>query len=584
MQDRVGEQFGHYRLVHLLGTGGFAEVYLGEHVYLNTQAAIKVLQTCLEAGEQENFLNEARMIARLIHPHIVRVLDFGVEQGILYLIMDYAPNGTLRQRFPRGIPQSPLTILPYIKQIASALDYAHEQHLIHRDVKPENMLLNSNDEVVLSDFGIALILRSTHFDGLQEVYGTATYMAPEQIEGKAQLASDQYALGIVMYEWLSGQVPFHGSFTELCSQQLFASPPPLHEKVPAISPAIEAIIDKVLAKNPQNRYPTVEAMASAFEEACDLLVAADPLLSSTEEGPGEGEELTMRRAASPEGKPLTDGLYAPTHYAEGPAFALQHSEGNLSFPATQPAPVHTPHLPELPEPSTSLAGKAKISRRKFLIGLGAAGIAAAGGTIWALIARGQGASTSPTTRFTAPPSPTPSTTPNTVGTTLFIYRGHSGAVDAASWSRNGQYMASGSADTTVQVWGIAVDKPLLYTYHGHAGLYNSVYAVGWASDGRSIASGGADETVQVADAATGNRAITYTGHMARVLALAWSPDNRYIASAGADTTVQVWDAATGNNAYIYRGHSDAVYVVEWATDGQHIASGGADKTVRVWVA
>ncbi len=107
MQDRVGQQFGNYRLVRLLGTGGFAEVYLGEHVYLNTQAAIKVLQTRLEADDQENFLNEARIIARLIHPHIVRVLDFGVEREVPYLIMDYAPNGTLRQRFPRGIALSP---------------------------------------------------------------------------------------------------------------------------------------------------------------------------------------------------------------------------------------------------------------------------------------------------------------------------------------------------------------------------------------------------------------------------------------------------------------------------------------------
>ncbi len=428
------------------------------------------------------------------------------------------------------------------------------------------MLLNSNDEVVLSDFGIALIIQSTRFDSTQEVYGTATYMAPEQIQGKAQPASDQYALGIVMYEWLSGESPFHGSFTELCSQHLFASPSPLHEKVPGISPAIEAVVDKAIAKEPQDRYPSVEAMASALEEVCSSVEGADSLQSpmSGKEASDEQSELTMRRSTTPIPRPSTDASFAPT----------------------QPAPLHTPQLPALPEPSSSTPlDKNKISRRKLLIGLGAAGVAAAaGGSIWYLIAREQGPAKSPTTRFTAPPSPTPSTTAITLGTTLFTYRGHSGTVYAATWSPNGQYMASGSADTTVQVWGLATENPLLYTYHGHAGLFNSVYAVEWASNGRSIASGGADKTVQVWDAATGNRNISYTGHMARVLALAWSPDNRYIASAGADNTVQVWDAATGIPLYVYHGHTSTIYTLGWSPNGRYIASGSGDKTVQVWEA
>ena len=586
MSDRVGEHFGNYRLVRLLGAGGFAEVYLGEHVYLNTQAAIKVLQTRLEAEEQEHFLNEARIIARLVYPHIVRVLDFGVEREIPYLVMDYAPNGTLRQRFPRGVHISPATILPYIKQVASALDYAHAQHLIHRDIKPENMLLNGNDEVVLSDFGIALIIQSTRFGSTQDVYGTATYMAPEQIQGKAEPATDQYALGTVIYEWLSGEPPFQGSFSELCSQHLFASPPPLYEKVPGISPAIEAVVEKTLAKDPQERYPTVEAMASAFEDACSLLESADSI-QSPEAGVAASDsepELTMRRPGASALKPSTGVPLAPTSNTAGASSSATHSGENVAYPATQHAPVPPSELPALPElPSAKDAEQPRISRRKLLVGLGAAGIAAAaGGSIWYLVAREQGASTSSTTRFTAPPSPTPSTTAIVEGSTIFTYRGHSDTVYAVSWSPNGQYIASGSGDTTVQVWGIAEENPLLYTYHGHAGLFNTVYAVGWASNGRSIASGGADKTVQVWDAATGNRLLTYRGHMARVLALAWAPDNQFIASAGADNTVQVWDATTGVPLYIYHGHIDTIYTLAWSPDGRYLASGSADKTVQVW--
>src|SRR5579885_1303996 len=114
MTDRVGQQLGNYRLIRFLGSGGFADVYLGEHVYLNTQAAIKVLQTRLAEDEQEHFLHEARIVARLVHPHIVRVLEFGVEAAVPFLVMDYAPNGTLRSRLPGNVPLEPLDVLPYV--------------------------------------------------------------------------------------------------------------------------------------------------------------------------------------------------------------------------------------------------------------------------------------------------------------------------------------------------------------------------------------------------------------------------------------------------------------------------------------
>src|SRR6266487_4339198 len=161
MVDRVGQQLGNYRLIRLLGRGGFAEVYLGEHLRLKTQSAIKVLHTQITDNDVEGFLNEAQTIARLEHPHIVRVFDFDVTERVPYLIMSYAPNGTLRQRHAKGTRLPPETILQYIIQIASALQYAHDEKLIHRDIKPENMLLDRRNNVLLSDFGIALIMQSS---------------------------------------------------------------------------------------------------------------------------------------------------------------------------------------------------------------------------------------------------------------------------------------------------------------------------------------------------------------------------------------------------------------------------------------
>ena len=267
MADLVGQQLGNYHLVRLLGRGGFAEVYLGEHIHLNTQAAVKVLYTHLDSDDLEKFRNEARTIARLEHPHIVRVLDFGVEDGVPFLIMQYAPHGTLRQRHPRGTMVPLSTIASYVQQIADALHYAHEEKLIHRDIKPENMLLGRHDEIVLSDFGLATIAQSGQPLAKVDVAGTVTYMAPEQLRGKPTPASDQYALGIVIYEWLCGDYPFHGYSLETAMQHILQSPTPLHEKIPGVSPAVEHVVLRALEKEPGQRFADIAVFAQAFEQA-----------------------------------------------------------------------------------------------------------------------------------------------------------------------------------------------------------------------------------------------------------------------------------------------------------------------------
>jgi len=144
--ERAGQQIGNYQLTHLLGRGNFADVYLGQHVHLHTLAAIKVLHGRLTDDDLANFSNEARVIAHLRHLHIVQVLDFGVDGVTPFLVMDFAPNGNLRQRHPKGSNLPLQIVLSYVRQVADALQFAHEQHLIHRDIKPENMLLGVNFE------------------------------------------------------------------------------------------------------------------------------------------------------------------------------------------------------------------------------------------------------------------------------------------------------------------------------------------------------------------------------------------------------------------------------------------------------
>ncbi|MBX5458536.1 MAG: serine/threonine protein kinase [Thermogemmatispora sp.] len=264
-------ELGHYRLARLLGRGGFAEVYLGEHRYLGTEVAIKLLQAHLEPEVLQRFCAEARIAARLHHPHIVRIFDFVLleERGTAFLVMEYAPGGTLRQRHPRGSRLHPATILLYLQQIGAALDYAHHQQCIHCDIKPENMLIGRDGSLLLSDFGIASLSGQNQRDWQQAeaIAGTLAYMAPEQLAGQPQFASDQYALGVVVYEWLCGECPFRGSPAEVLAQHVHAPPPPLRQRVPTLPPGLAAVVERALAKRPEARFATVLEFVRAYEQA-----------------------------------------------------------------------------------------------------------------------------------------------------------------------------------------------------------------------------------------------------------------------------------------------------------------------------
>src|SRR5689334_6865695 len=212
MSDRTGQKTGNYRLVRLLGKGNFSEVYLGEHVQRKTLAAIKIFQIQLPLCDQKKFLAEAKLLQFLEHPHLVRILEAGVDGDTPFLAMTYAANGSMRQYYPAGIHFPPQRVLSYVREVTSALQYLHEHQLIHHDIRPENLLLDGNRSILLSDCELTTIAKSSRVQDMQEITNSIAYMAPEQLKGQPCPASDQYALGATAYEWLSGEVPFHGTF------------------------------------------------------------------------------------------------------------------------------------------------------------------------------------------------------------------------------------------------------------------------------------------------------------------------------------------------------------------------------------
>ncbi len=486
-----------------------------------------------------------------------------------------------------------MTIVSYVQQIAEALHYAHDEKLIHRDIKPENMLIGRRNEVLLSDFGIALLAQTSLYQSTQDVIGTVAYMAPEQIQGKPRPASDQYALGIVVYEWLSGDRPFRGSFTELCAQHMFASPPPLREKSATISPEVEQVVQTALAKDPHQRFASVQAFATALKQA------------------SEPPEIPTLAPSSQSIEPTVASL-PPGQHLSSPV------SGSSSSQPLQPGVINTPSV----ERELSKRG---VSRRTVLASLaGLAVVGIAGGITW--LARSQSSRTPPvslSSRQTPTTTPVSHPTPHSPspGTTLLTFHGHSSGVNAVAWSPDrkriasgangpmlvwdaadgnnvfsfsvdsiqiyslawspdGHYIASSGPTGTVQVWN-ATTKSLLYTYRGHSG---PIPAVAWSPHGNRIASGSDDRTVQVWDAFTGDNVLTYHGHTDVVRAVAWSPNGERIVSGGHDTTAQVWDASNGSKIFIYRGHRNRIATVAWSPDGNRIASGGDDTTAQVWSA
>ncbi|GHO51056.1 serine/threonine-protein kinase [Ktedonospora formicarum] len=259
------DHLGNYRLLKQLGESKLARVYLAEHIHLDTQAVIKVLHTQGASDEyKELFKQEAHILAHLDHPHILRIFNFDFDQGEPFLVMSYAPGGSLQERHPPGSRVPLSQVNAYVQQVAAALQYAHEQNIIHRNVKPRNLLVGAHGEILLTDFSIATQGRNIHGG----IVGTPLYAAPEQMYRQAVAASDQYALGIIVYGWLSGHAPFQGTFAEILSQHVNAPVPSLRQQA-EFSSAVEQVILRALEKQPEQRFPSLQAFARAFQNAID---------------------------------------------------------------------------------------------------------------------------------------------------------------------------------------------------------------------------------------------------------------------------------------------------------------------------
>ena len=270
----AGTQLGSYEIIESVGQGGMATVYKAYHPPLDRQVAIKVIHSLFarDEAQRRRFRREARAVARLVHPNIVPVYDFAEKELQPYLVMRFIEGETLKDRMSVG-PMAAAEITRIMSQIAAGLDYAHQQNVLHRDVKPSNIILGSNGEVFLTDFGLARLADAGESTISQDrMMGTPFYMSPEQARGDVQLTTqtDIYSFGIILYELVTGRVPFNAdtSFT-VVHNHIFAEPPRPSNLNPTIPTAVENVILRALRKQPEERYPTASVLMAEFARAVD---------------------------------------------------------------------------------------------------------------------------------------------------------------------------------------------------------------------------------------------------------------------------------------------------------------------------
>ena len=269
----AGTMIGPYAIIELIARGGMSVVYRARHSTLQDEVALKILQpNAIDDELAARFLREGQAMARLRHPNIVQVFNADTFNGLQYLAMEYAPNGTLKRllAYAKQLPVEQALLIA--QQMAEALDYAHTRGVIHRDIKPSNILCVDEQRFVLADFGIADDQTGNKITRTRSTMGTLEYMAPEQAQGQvADGRSDVYSLGIVLYEMLVGKPPFEAeTMVGLIHKHAKETPATIHRMRPEVPAAVSALVGKAIAKIPKDRFQTAGEMATAISAQMGL--------------------------------------------------------------------------------------------------------------------------------------------------------------------------------------------------------------------------------------------------------------------------------------------------------------------------
>lgn len=627
MADLVGRTLGAYKIIDEIGHGGMANVYRATQPSIGREVAIKVLPPHFLQDRTfvKRFTREVQVIAKLQHPHILPVYDFGEQDGLPYIVMAYMPGGTLSDRIREEGALPLAEVARLVDQIASGLDHAHQKGIVHRDFKPSNVLLDENGNVYLADFGIAKVAEATTQITGSGIVGTPAYMAPEVTRtDKVTPLIDVYALGVSLFEMLAGQHPYPSETpVGLLLAHATEPIPDVRHYSADLPEGVQAVIDRAMAKEPADRYQSAGALAADLRA---VLGSDSPLTEPVPRPAGSGHVSTIRMA--PTG-PMTAGL---------PRRNIAMVVGAIAVVAV-------------------LAGLVALGVPSML----AQTLAGQPATATSVSAMLPTAAASPT--LNASPTPDTSPTPDASPTPLSdrILAGHSDAVSSLALSPDGKLLASGSLDKMVTLWDLQTDQPVrtwetpdqvysmaffpdgerllvggqngtLSAWLTETGksafearafvpswqldvtispdqtiyaiasrdinvtIYDAakdewlraaehpapVWSVAYSPDGSTLAAGREDGSITIRDSQTDEVLRTLEGHTDAAAFLAFSPDGTLLASASRDMTVILWDPQTGEKLSILSQHTGSVSSLAWSPDGKILASASNDGMIILW--
>ncbi|MCY3020241.1 MAG: SUMF1/EgtB/PvdO family nonheme iron enzyme [Planctomycetota bacterium] len=608
-------KLGPYTLVRLLGRGGMGAVWEALDTRLNRRVAVKVMVAGEQASEQETerFRREARNSAKLRHPNIVPVHDFGVEAGQQYLVMDLVDGVMLADALrQRQFTYREKALL--LEKVARAVQYAHEQGVVHRDLKPSNIMLEAKGggssstlgaapasqpqpasdsqehTPLVMDFGLAKdIARDSSLSQSGQVMGTPAYMPPEQAEGRVRdigPRSDVYSLGAILYEMLTGRVPFTGeNAMQVLRATCHEDPVSPRRITPGVPRDLETVCLKCLEKEPTKRYESAQALAddlarwlrnepivvrpaSATERltkwvrrrpATAALIAVIVLSSLGLVGVGlwystklriernhaqaEAERALNAEAAArmnqDKAEKARDAEAGERRRAED-ALREAERENYINVIGLAEKRIQDRSLDQAKALLTSLVRKDARDLR---------------GWEWGRLL-------------------------HLCHLDILTFKGHGGAVTSAVFSPDGKRVVTGSADQAPKVWQADTGREILTL----RGIARYVSSVAFSPDGKRIATGTLDNSnnSSIWDAETGRETLTLRGHGAFVRSVAYSPDGKRIITGSDDRTARIWDAETGREILALRGHSAAVPSAVFSPDGKRVATGSIDKTAKLW--
>ncbi len=623
-------RLSHFDVMRVLGRGGMGVVLEAFDSRLQRNVALKVLDPELAGDEiaRQRFCREARASASITHENVVAVhqVEKSVEEGLPYLVMQLIAGESLEQRLAREKKLPLREIVRIGMQAAHGLAAAHAQGLIHRDIKPGNILLETlHDRVKLTDFGLARVAEDVKLTSTGFVSGTPLYMAPEQAMGEEpDPRSDLFSLGAVLYEMCAGQPPFAGnSALAILKQIADVKQRPLRELNPAIPDWFAETIDHLLAKKPADRIQTAAHLAELLEFEWALMK------TSSEDVPTvckiEQRKRTIRNrwiAVAVGATFLGLGLLG--------GWFLAHRDGPDCPPAPAGAVVSDAEPMAVLNVNAGTVWSVSFDRSDDTVAMAVedgsvrlwdldkqsvkATYPAHRGTVWASTFSPKGeifatAGDDGLIKLWNPTQPEAFQVfenSNAVRGLAFAHDGktlfagvrdghlrvwpldttgepvaearHPGAVYAVAVSPDDETLATAGNDKVVRLWNAKTLTPRL-SLEGHTG---PIYALSFHPDGRRLASVGWDKTVRVWDAGSGQLIKSWDGHEGDIWGVAYSPDGTKLATGGYDGSVKLWHADTGELLATFLGHKFAVHVVAFNRDGTLLASGSRDGTARIW--